>query len=136
MADFGKTGKLTIRKNALAVEVDVNAGEHLAYKLTVKGAGPIFNWACKHKLRRNQSSFPGHPKQVYEWTWCRQNPGDADAADDVYTLELRFSSAVKYTLVVELRNSNDQAIKTVEDLDFESQTPEDFFADPLRIFRK
>lgn len=135
MADFGKTGKVTIREDAVGVEVDVNGGQYLSYQLTAQGSGPIFKWACEHKLRLRQSDFAGHPKQTYEWTWSRQNSAEGDSDDDIYTLEMRFSSAIKYTLVVELRDNSDQPIKTVKDVDFESQTPEDWFGSTLRIFR-
>jgi hypothetical protein len=132
--DFGKAGKITIRKDKIGVGVDLGAGQYLFYRLTVKGAEPFFAWACEHDTRLTAGDFEGHPMRVYEWTWCRGGASDKDADDDVYSVEMRFTAATKYTLFVEVRDVNNASVKTVKDLDFESQAPQDFFVSTLRVF--
>lgn len=132
--DFGQAGKITIRVENVGVEVSLDEGQYLFYRLTVKGALPLFAWSCEHVDRLVGGDFDGHPKKVYEWTWCRGNTGDSDSDDDVYSLSMRFTSATKYTLLVQLRGSDDEMIATVKDLDFESQAPQDSFTSTLRVF--
>ncbi|MDT4952411.1 MAG: hypothetical protein QOJ02_549 [Acidobacteriota bacterium] len=134
--DFGKAGKVTIRKDKAGVEVDLAKGEYLFYRLRVEGAQPLFAWACEHRPRLKGKDFPGHPKQVYEWTWCHGNTQDKDGDDDVYSVGMMFTAAIKYTLLVEHRKSNDQLIETLKDNDYESQNPADSFTEPLRVFVK
>lgn len=142
MADFGNSGKITIRTNHESATVRVGAGEYLAYKLTVKGATPIFVFACTHNTRLSQGQFPGHPKQVYEWTWCRPTAGPAgspdvqsDGDDDTYEVVMHFAAAVKYTLFVEQRDQNNARLRVIKDIDFESQGPEDKFPEGLDVFQ-
>jgi hypothetical protein len=133
--DFGQTGKITIRTHETGIDdIDLASGEHLFYRVTAQGGVPRFVWACEHKTRRQAQDFPGHPKQIYEWTWCRGGAHEQDGNDDVYGVEMRFTAATKYTLVVEHRDSDDGRIKTLKDIDYESQTPEDFFVETLRVF--
>lgn len=141
MADFGKSGKLTIRAHDVAALVNLSAGEYLFYKLTVKGAESIFTYACKDRARLSEHQFSGHPKQVYEWTWCRGSalkpnaPNEqSDADDDLYAVTMAFITAIKYTLLVEQRRQDDSVVRTVKDLDFESKAPEDTFTETLRVF--
>jgi len=141
MADFGKAGKLTIRTDDVAAVVSLSGGEYLSYKLTVEGANPIFTFACKHNPRLSEHEFAGHPKQVYEWTWSRPTPGatgvpneKSDAVDDLYVVAMAFIAAVKYTLVIEHRDRNNKVIRKLQDIDYESQDPEDNFTESLRIF--
>jgi hypothetical protein len=140
MSDFGKDGKLTIRAHDVAAMVKLSAGEYIFYKLTVQGAEAIFTYACKHKARLSEHQFSGHPKQVYEWTWCRTAKLDGmpnqpnDAGDDMYVVTMAFITTLKYTLVVEQRAENDSVIRTLKDIDYESQAPEDTFTETLRVF--
>jgi hypothetical protein len=140
MADFGKAGKLTIRSHDVAVVVNLTKNEYIHYKLTVQGADPIFTFACKHGARLSEHQFSGHPKQVYEWTWQRSSPltnvpnQPSDAADDMYGVAMSFLAAIKYTLVVEHRDQNDKKIRTLKDVDYESQDPHDNFTESLRVF--
>jgi len=140
MADFGKAGKLTIRKHDVAALVNLTNKEYLSYKLTVQGADPIFTFACTHGARLSEHQFAGHPKKVYEWTWCRPTalaavPNESsDAPDDMYGVAMSFLAAVKYTLLVEQRDQTDQLVRTLKDIDYESQDPHDNFTESLRIF--
>ncbi len=140
MADFGKAGKLTFRTHDVAVVVSLTNKEYLYYKLTVEGAVPIFTFACIHTPRLSEHQFAGHPKKVYEWTWCRPTAGagtpneDSDAPDDMYVVAMSFITAIKYTLLVEHRDQNNNVIRRVKDIDYESQAPEDNYTETLRVF--
>ena len=141
MADFGKAGKLTIRKHNVAAVVNLTNKEYLYYKFTVKGVAPIFTFACKDKPRLREQEFAGHPKKVYEWTWARSsalpnmpNP-ESDSGDDMYGVAMSFFAApIKYTLFVEHRDQADQAIRTLKDIDYESTDPHDNFTESVRLF--
>ena len=140
MSDFGSTGKLTIRAHDVAAMVKLSVGEYIHYKLTVQGAEPIFTYACKHRARLSEHQFSGHPKQVYEWTWCRTTELNGvpnqrnDASDDMYVVTMAFITALKYTLVAEQRDRNDGTVRVLKDIDYESQSPEDTFTETLRVF--
>jgi hypothetical protein len=141
MSDFGKAGKLTIRTHDVAAVINLSVGEYLYYKLTVSGASPIFTFACKHHARLSEHQFAGHPKETYEWTWCRPTAGAAgvpdeksDAADDMYGVAMSFIAAIKYTLLVEHRGKDDSLIRKLKDIDYESQDPHDNFTESLRLF--
>jgi hypothetical protein len=113
--------------------VNTTGGEYLYFKVTVKGAEPIFTFACKHRARRSAQQFSGHPKGEYEWTWSHNN-NESDAADDMYVVGMLFITAIKYTLLVEHRSQDDQLINKLKDIDYESQEPSDSFTEALRVF--
>ena len=58
---------------------------------------------------------------------------ESDGSPDTYVVVMQFAAAIKYSLVVEHRDSDDNLIKTVKDMDFESQAPEDQFSEGLRV---
>jgi hypothetical protein len=141
MADFGKAGKLTVRTHDVAALINLSAGEYIFYKLTVKGAEPLFTYACKDRARLSEHQFQGHPKKTYEWTWSRNQPlaagipnENGDAPDDLYVVSMSFIAAIKYTLLVEQRRADDSVIRKLKDIDYESQSPEDNFTETLRVF--
>ncbi len=140
MADFGTSGKITIRTNKEAVTL--KAGEYLGYELTVKGAQPIFVFSCSHRPRLRAEQFAGHPKQVYEWTWNRTTPKAgmpnelSDDPDDTLEVLMQFAAAIKYTLRVEQRDSNDVVLGTLKDIDFETQQAEADFPEGLDVFQR
>src|SRR5712675_2391649 len=134
MADFGSTGIVTVKTNNETASVKVSAGEFLAYKLTVEGAAAIFTFICARATQLSHQDFAGDPKQVYQWTWCRAsaNPPDVlnrcvDARDQSHQVAMQFAAAIKYTLLIEHRDQADNLIKTVKDIDYASQGPEDLF---------
>jgi hypothetical protein len=140
MADFGNTGTVTIRTNNETAEVRVSAGEFLAYKLTVEGAAAIFTFICARATQLSQQDFAGDPKQVYQWTWCHSaaNPPDVlnrcvDARNQSHQVAMQFAAAIKYTLLIEHCDLANTLIKTVKDIDFESQGPEDLFVEGLNV---
>jgi hypothetical protein len=133
MPDFGVAGKLTVREFDGAVKVRISSGEYLSFRLTVQGAVPLFTFACKHKARLSEHEFPGHPKQVYEWTWSKGSD-ESDSSDDMYGVAMSFLTAIRYTLVVEHRDAQDNLINLLKDIDYESNHPADNFTETLRVF--
>jgi hypothetical protein len=140
MPDFGNAGTITVREHDVAALIKLSVGEYIHYQLTVQGAEPIFTFACTHSDRLSADNFDGHPKQVYEWTWGRSGSLDdlpnepADSDDDTYVVSMSFITAIKYTLVAEKRDANDDVMRTLKDIDYESQDPEDSFTEILRVF--
>lgn len=132
MADFGQAGKRTVRDFVGAVKVRVSNGEYLFFRLTVQGNVPIFTFACQDKPRLSEHEFPGHPKKVYEWAWSK-NGSESDRESDVYGVTMSFFTAIKYTLVVEHRESDDSVIDTLKDIDYESTFHADNFTETLRV---
>ena len=133
MADFGNTGKITSRTDEIITTVSLSAGEFLAYKLTVEGGHPVFAYSCKHKLRHSEKDLGGI-KQVYEWTWCKGSPAESDGDDDTYVVAMSFIAAVKYTLLVTQHRPDGSLIKTLKDIDLESDQPTDNFTSSLGVF--
>ena len=133
MPDFGVAGKLTVREFDGAVKVRISSGEYLFFRLTVQGAVPLFTFACKHQPRLSEHQFPGHPKKVYEWTWSK-GTDESDAQDDMYGVAMSFLTAIRYTLVVEHRDAEDNLINLLKDIDYESNHPADNFTETLRVF--
>jgi hypothetical protein len=133
ITSFPSAGTRTARNDLNAVEISNSTGEHLFYRLIVKGAQPAFVFGCKHRTVITDESFAGGPSQVYEWSWGR-NSGDFDDDDDVYVLALSFAGAPEYSLVAEVRNEDGDLVKTAKDIDYESQVKTDKFREPLRVF--
>ena len=133
MADFGNAGKITIRRNAAAAQIDLGAKESLHYKLTALGDKPQFAFSCKHRAAILSSDTFGPPVMVYEWDLGKK-PGDFDATDDVYVVAMWFARITKYTLRVEHRNQAGSVIEVLKDIDYESQDPNDSYDDSLRVF--
>ena len=138
MGSFGQGGTRTARKDMGAVEVKVGGTkpeerQYLFYRVTAQGAEAVFSFSCEHQTRRSAGQFPGHPKQVYEWTWSKGG-SESDAPDDVYGVLMSFVTATGYSLRVEHRRGDDSLIQLLKDIDYKSQVPQDSFNEPLRVF--
>ena len=132
MPDFGNAGKRTVRKYTPTVRVAITQGEYLFYRLTVWGAEGQFSFSCSHRTLRSAADFPGHPKQVYEWTWG-QKASDKDDDDDIYGVRMAFITATKYTLLVEHRRKDGSVIQLLTDIDYESTDPGDSYQEDLHV---
>lgn len=133
MGNFGKAGKRTARTDIDTVLVHLAAHECLYYKVTAKGAEAVFTFACAHRLLKAANQFPGHPMETYEWKWFK-NPGEGDASQDIYGMQFSFLSAIKYTLRIEHRDAKDTLIQLLQDIDYESQDPTDWYQEALEVF--
>lgn len=133
MGNFGNAGKRTARTDVDTVLLHLSAKEYLSYKVTAEGAEAVFTLACAHRLLKAANQFPGHPKQSYEWNWF-QNAGEGDASQDIYGMQFSFLSAIKYTLRIEHRNAQNAVIQLLQDIDYESQDPKDWYQESLEVF--
>ena len=144
MADFGQAGKITVRgMRREIVRLHPNEGQYLYFKLTVRGGTPIFNFLRDNLRLIREESFSGHPKQVYQWTLGRKTtPTDPDEEmltvntendDHMYLVGMNFANTVEYTLLVEHRDAEDNVIRVLKDMDFESNNSLDFFRELLEV---
>jgi hypothetical protein len=79
------------------------------------------------------NQFPGHPMQTYDWKWLK-NSGEGDASQDIYGMQFGFVPTIKYTLRIEHRNAQDGVIQLLQDIDYESQDPKDWYQEALEVF--
>lgn len=134
MADFGNAGDITVRGERInSVILNVKKDEYLFFRVTVDGAEPIFTFGCSHRDKVSAIDFDDHPQQVYEWTFGK-NGNDIDTNNDLHTVMMIFTAALKYTLFVQHRDKNNKLIEQLKDIDFESKDPTDLFGETLRIF--
>jgi hypothetical protein len=133
MGNFGKAGKRTARTDIDTVLVHFAAHEYLYYKVIAKGAEAVFTFACAHRLLKAANQFPGHPMETYAWKWFK-NPGEGDASQDIYGMQFSFLPAIKYTLRIEHRDAKDALIQLLQDIDYESQDPTDWYQEALEVF--
>jgi hypothetical protein len=109
------------------------AREYLHYSINAEGAEAVFTFACAHRFLMAANQFPGHPKQLYDWKWFSK-PGDGDSSQDIYGVMFGFVSAVKYTLRIEHLDATGKLIKILQDIDYESQDPTDWYREALEVF--
>ena len=102
--------------------VRVGNGEHLHYFITTDASTPIFSLSCKHKTHFNAKTL-GVAKKKYEVIWPRTSADEEPAQDgEAYSFSMSFASALKYTLRLELHDSNHQPAGDglIIDADYES----------------
>jgi hypothetical protein len=144
VADFGQGGTRTVTTFNATATANGPAGEHLAYKVTVQGGMPSFVFTCQHQNQTPITSadkFQGHPKQVYTWKLWKTLPANASATDfatdtiplDSFTVSMSFLGAIAYTLQIELHDQNDQVIKTLQNINYKSQIPNDVAMETLTV---
>lgn len=135
---FGTSGKITVRndRNKESVIVNIKEGEYLYFRVKVQGGVPTFTFSCQHDdfVASQKQFFPNHPTQLYEWKWGKNGAGFHDVDEDSHLFRMLFTASLKYSLLVEHRDANDNVIKILKDMDFESKTNSDDFAEVLVIF--
>ena len=135
MSSFGDAGKRTVRHFDPAATVQFGDGDFVHYKLTVVGAEAHFAFTCKDRDNLlTHDDFPDHPTDLYEWDLGEGKTCEPDSDDDVYGLGMQFTSADKYTLVVEHRRANNTVIANQIDVDYESTVNTDKFIEILNVF--
>lgn len=124
----------TARKETAAVFLDVSANEHLLYRIVVKGVQPIFTLVDSeiNKLLFSQKDKPVNPSPLtFERKWPL--PSDSLEAVTNHTLGMQFLAApITYTYVVEHHRANSSAV-VINDIDFSSTTPSDWFFQGLGV---
>lgn len=132
MKEFGNSGRITIRTSVNAVRIDPSIGEHLHYTLVAYGGESVFSLRCEHRVLWSSKNYEGY-QQKYELIWP-VNKMDVDAAEDIHILSISFLANAKYSLKVERRDSWNNTLEIVRDVDFESPDPLDMFHETLNIF--
>jgi hypothetical protein len=128
VTSFGNAGTRTARVNTGSVTL--KGDELLVYSVTVKGANPAFGFACRHLALHSAEDFEGHPRAKYEWDYS------PDRDRDRLMLLLSFVGAVRYTVRIDHISQAGALLKTVRDVDYESQDPEDTAEDNLSVFHR
>jgi hypothetical protein len=134
MADFGKDGTRKVTTDNFTVTLrrsDGNA-DFLHYKLTAKGAHPIFSLASGTKTVWSDRNFPA-PQMNYDRKWPK-NKAEIVGNDMFHTLLLSFFTAVEYTLVVERCDKTGTVLETVKNIKYTSKEPSDAFPELLNVF--
>jgi hypothetical protein len=133
MADFGNAGKRTVRESEAACIIDGAAGETIVCTLDVRGALPLFTFACTHDGALVSPSGP--PVSRYQWT--TYDEANSRLKGDTHVLTLRFSGgAVWYRFRMEVFDGNMALVKTVKDVEYETADPEDVAEEPIRLRTK
>ena len=125
---FGNVGTRTAR--VTKGSVTLTGDELLVYTVTVRGANPAFGVACRHRALHSAEDFEGHPRAKYEWDYI------PDRDRDLLKLLLLFVGAVKYTVRIDHISQAGALIRTVRDVDYESQDPQDTAEDNLSVFHR
>jgi hypothetical protein len=128
VTSFGNAGRRTAR--ASRGSVTLKGDELLVYTVTVRGANAAFGFACRHRALHSAEDFEGHPRAKYEWDYL------PDRDKDLVKLLLTFVGAVTYTVRIDHISQAGALLRTVRDVDYESQDPEDTAEDNLSVFHR
>jgi hypothetical protein len=122
------------RRESVAVFVDVSGGEFLLYRVTARGVRPIFTLVDSEVnalLLSNKDTPVTNSPLVYERRWPL--PADSREAMTNHTLGMNFLAApITYTYVVEHHLANESVV-LIDDIDFTSSTPDDWFFQGLSV---
>jgi len=117
-----------------AVFLDATGGEHLLYKVTPRGAQPIFTLVDSRAdklLMSNQSTPISTNPLVYERKWPL--PADPVSTATSQTLGIHFLAATQYRYEVGLYGSNGQLKRVLIDISYTSTTPNDSYFQALGV---
>jgi len=123
-----------VTKETPAVFVHVSGGESLRYRLTAQGAQPLFTLVDSRVdslLLSNQSAPISNAPLVFERRWPL--PIDSVSTATNHTMGLHFIAAPQYHYVVDVLNSNGQVIRTLIDISYSSNVPDDVFFQGLSV---
>ena len=123
-----------VAKETAAVFVNVSGGEFLFYKITPRGAQPIFTLVDSRVdklLLSNQSSPVSDNPLVFERRWPL--PIDSVSTATNHTMGLHFIAAAQYRYEVGLFNSNGQLKRSLIDITYSSNVPDDVFFQGLGV---
>ena len=133
MADFGSAGRRTVRASEVAATVNATKGEFVICTLDVKGAVPLFTFACTHNAAIHTPT--GRPVSRYQWSVY--DTVNSRPSGDVHILTLQFNGgAISYRFRMELFDENMALLKTLKDIDYETSDPADVANEPIRLRTK
>jgi len=125
---------VAVTTESVAVFLDVTGGEHLTYKVTVRGATPIFTLVdsqTKRLLMSNKDSpSETSPSVVYERKWPL--PADQTLQVTSHTVGFHFLAAISYKYEVE-RQRADGTSDVIMDITYSSTSPEDWYFQDLQV---
>jgi hypothetical protein len=123
-----------VTKESVAVFVDVSAGDKLIFRVTVRGAAPIFTLVDSQTHRRLMSSddqpVATMPAVVFVRIWPKV--GDQVLAGTSHTMAFQFFAAISYRYEVEL-NRADGTSDLVLDITYSANEPEEEFFQDLQV---
>ncbi len=118
----------------VAVFLDVTNGEHLTYRVTVRGATPVFTLVDSQtkKLLMSNKDTPvaNNPSVIYERKWPL--PADQTIQVTSHTMGFHFLAAISYRYEVE-RQFGDGTAEVLIDITYSSQAPEDWYFQDLDV---
>jgi hypothetical protein len=117
-----------------AVFLDATGGDYLLYKVTPRGAQPIFTLVdsrVDRLLMSNQNAPISDDPLVYQRKWPL--PVDSVSTATNHTLGIHFLAATQYRYEVGLYASNGQLKRTLIDITYSSNAPDDWYFQALGI---
>ena len=123
-----------VTTETVAVFLDVTDGERLRYRVTVKGASPIFtlvdSQAKKLLMSNKDKPVSTMPDVVYERRWPL--PADQTLQVTSHTMGFHFLAAISYRYEVERQFENGSS-EVLIDITYSSQSPEDWYFQDLDV---
>ena len=124
-----------VRKESVAVFLDATAGEHLLYRVTVKGVSPIFTLVDSqlNRLLMSNEDTPvlTMPLVVFERTWPL--PTDQTVQVSSHTMGFQFLGApISYQYEVQRIRSTGTS-DSIIDITYSSSIPTDRFFQHLQV---
>lgn len=119
---------VTVTKESVAVFLDVTGGEHLIYKVTVRGATPVFTLVDSQTqtLLMSSKDTPSEtsPAVVYQRKWPL--PVDQTLRVSSHTMGFHFLAAISYRYEVERQRAGGTS-EILMDITYTSTSPEDWY---------
>jgi hypothetical protein len=133
---------MAIQTNVIAeqpnVSIDITGGEQLLYKVTSRGARPLFDLVDTRLdppngrvLMSNRSNPVSTSPLVHQRKWPQ--PGDTATTATNHTLGLHFLAAVEYRYEVGVFDSNDNLLRQVIDITYTSVAADETFFQSLNV---
>lgn len=123
-----------VTTETVAVFLDVTNGEHLHYRVTVRGATPVFTLVDSqtNKLLMSHKDTPvaTSPSVTYERKWPL--PADQTLQVTGHTMGFHFLAAISYRYEV-VRHFGDGTSEVLIDITYSSQAPEDWYFQDLDV---
>jgi hypothetical protein len=141
--------EITLREEAMAVQtnvkteqpnvsLDITGGEHLLYKVTPRGARPVFELVdtrldkpSGRVLMSNQSAPVSNNPLIYQRKWPL--PNDTVSTATNHTLGLHFIAAVEYRYEVGVYDTTDHLKRNVIDITYTAAAADQTYFQSLNV---
>ena len=128
------TVETDVTKESVAVFLEASEGEHLLYRVTVKGVSPIFTLVdtqVNRLLLSHKDAPVSTDPVVFERRWPL--PTDQTLQVSSHTLGLQFLGApITYRYEVQQIRANGASVSII-DITYSSNIPTDFFFQALQV---